>query len=49
MNDAVNNDSSTGTETKQASQQALVQRENEPRSWKQLTKPGVCIVYIIIA
>lgn len=49
MNDAVNDDSSTGTEANQASQQALIQRGNKPRSWKQLTKPGVCIVHIIIA
>lgn len=52
MSDAANNMTNALAQKpgpKQGSCQALIQRENKSRSWKQLTKPGVCIVYIIIA
>lgn len=51
MNDAFNNMTNPlalKPGPKQGSRQALTQRENKSRSWKQLTKPGVWIVYIII-
>lgn len=52
MNDVVNNMTNQPgqkPDPKQGSCQALIQRENKPRSWKELTKPGVCIEVIIFA
>lgn len=52
MNGAINNMTNPLAQKpspKQGSRRALIQRENKSRGWKQLTKPRVWIVYVIIA